>query len=67
EKQDEFHAKFSGVMLYMTPSLSITPGRVLCAYAELPEDYVPQAPHSHVHTHALPEKINKEAESSKKE
>ena len=60
EKQDEFHAKFSGVMLYMTPALSITQGRTLCAYAELPEGYVPQAPHTHVHTHALPEKVSKE-------
>ena len=49
EKQEEFRAKFSGVMLYMTPSFSITPGRVLCAYAELPEGYVSQAPHNHVH------------------
>ena len=40
-----------------TPALSITPGRVLCAYAELPEGYVPQTPHTHVHTHALPEKV----------
>ena len=24
EKQEEFRAKFSGVMLYMTPALSIT-------------------------------------------
>ena len=31
EKQEEFRAKFSGVMLYMTPAFSITPGRVLCA------------------------------------
>ena len=60
EKQDEFHAKFSGVMLYMTPALSITQGRTLCAYAELPEGYVPQAPHTHVHTHAMPEKVSKE-------
>ena len=59
EKQEEFHAKFSGVILYMTPSFSVTPGRVLCAYAELPEDYVPQAPHTHVHTHTLPEKTIK--------
>ena len=56
EKQEEFRAKFSGVMLYMTPAFSITPGRVLCAYAELPDDYEPQVPHTHVHTHALPEK-----------
>ena len=51
EKQEEFRAKFSGVMLYMTPSFSITPGRVLCAYAELPEGYVSQSPPSHVHSH----------------
>ena len=57
DKQEEFHAKFSGVMLYMTPALSITPGRVLCAYAELPEGYVPQTPHDHVNTHTLPEKV----------
>ena len=25
----------------------------------LPEDYAPQAPHNHVQTHALPEKVNK--------
>jgi hypothetical protein len=47
-------------MLYMTPALSITQGRTLCAYAELPEGYVPQAPHTHVHTHAMPEKVSKE-------
>lgn len=58
EKQEEFRAKFSGVMLYMTPAFSITPGRVLCAYAELPEDYEPQVPHTHVHTHSLPEKVS---------
>ena len=57
EVQEEFHAKFGGVMLYMTPAFSITPGRVLCAYAELPEGYVPQAPHSHVHVHSLAEKV----------
>ena len=55
DKQEEFYAKFSGVMIYMTPSFSITPGRVLCAYAELPKDYVPQALCPHTHAHTLPE------------
>ena len=59
EKQEEFHAKFSGIMLYMTPAFSITPGRVLCAYAELPEGYVPQASQTHVHTNAVPGDVKK--------
>jgi len=56
ERLGEYRAKFSGVMLYMTPALSITQGRTLAAYAELPEDYVAQAPHTHLHTHVLPKK-----------
>ena len=59
EKQEEFRAKFSGIMLYMTPAFSITPGRVLCAYAELPEGYVPQASQTHVHTNAVPGDVKK--------
>ena len=60
EKLGEYRAEFSGIMLYMTPALSITQGRTLCAYAELPEGFVPQSEHTHVHTHALPKKILKD-------
>jgi len=54
------NGKYDGPTVLVTSGVhgSEYPGRVLCAYAELPEDYEPQVPHTHVHTHSLPEKVS---------